>query len=351
MRLTVWGGANGVPAAAAAGVLSYPQLCLVVVALAVGGIAFTTASGAHLTGLLPRPCWAGANGRLEATFWTANSTGPPLGGLLISGFGATVTVGVDAVSFLLSAAGVSRLHSREPVPPVPAARAHPTAARHYAAELTAGWRYLLAHRQLRALLLNSQVFGGCVIACSPLLAIRMLRELHFPPWQYGLALGLPCTGGILGAALARPLAGRYGHHRVLLGFGAGRALWLGLLPLAPAGGAGLAVVILAEFGLLTCAGAFNPTFSTYRMQATDRAYLARVLAAWSITARTSQPAFTAAGGLLAAVTSVRTALAVLAGLLLTSITLLPWRPDPHPAATTNPTPHTAEHRNTHPPLA
>jgi hypothetical protein len=53
--------------------------------------------------------------------------------------------------------------------------------------------------------------------------------------------------------------------------------------------------------------------------------VARVLAAWSISTRVAQPACIAAGGMLAAVTSVRTALFVLAGVVLTSAALLPWR--------------------------
>ena len=61
------------------------------------------------------------------------------------------------------------------------------------------------------------------------------------------------------------------------------------------------------------------------MRATADAYLARVLAAWSISTRVAQPACIAAGGALAAVTSARTALFVLAGVVVTSAALLPWR--------------------------
>lgn len=308
-----------VPAAAALGALSFTQLCLVAVAQSVGAIAFQAASGAHLKALVPPDRLAAANGRFEATFWTVNTAGPPLGGLLIAAVGATTTVALDAASFLLSALGIRRLRDPEPPPPAP------TGERRRAAQLTAGWRYILRHRQLRVLFGNSLIFGGCVMATVPLITVLMLRELGYSAWQYGLMFGVGCLGGLLGALVARPLTRRYGGRRVLLVAGVAKALPLVLVPLAPPGPAGLALITLGEFLIIACAGAFNPTFATFRMRATEDGYLARVFAAWSISTRVAQPACIAAGGLLAAATSVRTALFVLAAVLLTSAALLPWR--------------------------
>jgi MFS family permease len=308
-----------IPVAAVFDRLTYTQLCLVAVAQAVGGIVFNAAGGAHLKALVPAADRGDANGRFEATFWTANSVGPPLGGVLISWLGATVTVAADSATFLLSALGIRRLRAPEPPPPVrtPAPRWR---------ELTAGWHYILTRSDLRALYFNSLVFGGCVMATAPLLAVVMLRDLGFQPWQYGLALGVPCVGGVLGSLLIRPLTRRYGERRMLLTFGAARAVWLVFLPLAGAGLTGLVIITAAQLALIVCAGAFNPTFATYRMVATADTHMSRVMSAWSISGQFIRPLFIAAGGLVAAATSARTALVVLAGLLLTSIVLLPWRP-------------------------
>ncbi|MDG4795449.1 MFS transporter [Micromonospora sp. WMMD1082] len=169
------------------------------------------------------------------------------------------------------------------------------------------------------------VFGGCITAASPLLTVFMLRDLGFAPWQYGLVLGVSALAGVAGALLARPLTGRLGPHTVLLAAGVGRCVWLGLIPLAPATVAGLTLIAVAEFGLLLFVGLFNPTFATYRMNATADEYLSRVVMAWSITSRTVQPIFIAAAGVLAAATTARTVLLVLAAILLTAIALLPWR--------------------------
>jgi hypothetical protein len=125
--------------------------------------------------------------------------------------------------------------------------------------------------------------------------------------------------------VARRLVRRAGQRRVLLGLGLLRTLGLGFLRLAPAGGGGLAVIIGAETLLLFCAGIFNPTFGTYRMEVTADDYMARVFAAWSISNKFVQPAFIAVSGLVATAIGVRATLGVLAALVIAGAGFLPWR--------------------------
>jgi MFS family permease len=312
-----------VPVAAAFDVLTYPQLCVVGVVQAAALIAFTAASGAHLKALVPVEGRAEANSKFEQTTWLTMSAGPPIGGALVSLVGATATLAVDAVSFLLSAIGIRRIQQPEPAP----------VRRTKKADLTAGWRYILRHRGLNVLFWNSQIFGGPVMMTSPLLTVLMLRDLGLAPWSYGLSLGVSCLGAVLGARLAPRLTLRYGLDRMLLVFGVLRAPWLLLLPLAPPGIAGLVVITAAETGMLLAAGAFNPSFATYRMEATEDGYMARVFTAWSITSRCVQPLFMALGGVLAAVIGIRGAMWIAGGLCLISAVVLPWkaaRPAPLP---------------------
>jgi hypothetical protein len=140
-----------------------------------------------------------------------------------------------------------------------------------------------------------------------------------------LALGLPSLAGVAGSMIVKPLTRRLGGRAVLLSFGVARNLWLWLIPLAAPSTAGLVLIIAADSLLLLCAGVFNPTFATYRMNATDDRVLSRVVLAWSISTKGVQPLFIAAAGVLAAFTSARTAVAVLAVLLAGSAALLPWR--------------------------
>ncbi|TDU89951.1 putative MFS family arabinose efflux permease [Kribbella voronezhensis] len=304
-----------VPVAAAFDLLTYVQLCVVGVLQAGALIVFNSASGAHLKALVPADGRSEANSRFEATYWTSLSVGPPIGGALVGLVGATVTLGVDAVSFLLSAIGIGRIRRPEPVPERLPTRPN----------LGSGWKYILEHRGLRALFWNSQLFGGPVMMTSPLLAVLMLRDLGMKPWQYGVALGVPCLGGVIGARLAPPLTRRFGLHRMLIVFGVLRTPWLLLLPLATPGTGGLVLIVLVETGLLIAAGAFNPSFTTYRMEATEDGFMARVQTSWAITSRTVQPAFMAAGGVLAGLTSLRATLVVAGALCLVSAFVLPWK--------------------------
>ncbi|WP_431961174.1 MFS transporter [Actinacidiphila sp. bgisy160] len=315
-----------VPVAAALGVLTFAQLCLVGVFQSAAAIVFGAASTAHLKGLVPPAERLRAASRLETTNWLSQSAGPPIGGLLVTAFGTTVSLAVDAFSFLLSALGVRRIRRPEPVPPA-RSRSHGRGR-----ELMAGWTYVLGHRGLRPLFWNAMLFGGAIMMSSPLLTVLMLRELRFAPWQYGLALGLPCLGGVLGSRLTAPLTGRLGPHRVLLLFGVLRTPWLLLLAWAPSGSLGPVVLITANTFLLLAAGVFNPSFTTYRMAATDDAVMTRVVTAWSVGSRTAQPLSMLAGGAVAAVGGVRLAIVVAGVLCLASALLLPWRALPSAAA-------------------
>jgi predicted MFS family arabinose efflux permease len=308
-----------VPLAAVLGRLTFGQLCLVGVVQTAATIAFNAASTAHLKNLVVPQARVRAAARLETTDWLSQSAGPPTGGLLITALGPTATLAVDALSFLLSALGIRRIHTPEPPPP---ARTDSPGRLH---ELASGWRHILTHPGLRPLFWNAMLFGGAIMATSPLLAVLMLRELRFTPWQYGLALGLPCLGGVMGSRLAVPLTRRLGPNRVLLLFGTLRTLWTAVPAWLPPGPLGLIALTAADTAVLFAAGVFNPAFTTYRMDATSDPLMARVVTAWSVTSKTVQPAFMTAGGLLAAVVGVRTTILIAGVLCLASTALLPWR--------------------------
>jgi hypothetical protein len=111
----------------------------------------------------------------------------------------------------------------------------------------------------------------------------------------------------------------------MLAAGTLRACWpLGLALIGPGIG-GLLLVILVEFGLITCIGVFNPVFATYRLEqiASDR--VARTLSAWSVTSNLTVAGLTALWGLLAGITSPRIAIAIAGVLLLATPLLLPRR--------------------------
>ncbi|GAA0918064.1 MFS transporter [Virgisporangium aurantiacum] len=286
LRLAALGS---VSVAAVVGLLTFVHLLTVAAVQTAAAMVFAAASGAHMKQLVP-PTWrARSTSRFETTFWIATFAGPPLGGLLLTLLGATATIAIDAVSFLASAAGIRRLRTSEP-PPAAAVNGESGTGvrgrlRGWLRETSGGWRYIAGHVVLRPLFANALVFGGAIMAAAPLTTVLMLRELGFTPLQYGFALGLPAAGGIVGSLAAPRLLRQFPLGKVLLAAGAARAVWLGLIPLAPPGTAGLIVIVAADTMLLACAGAFNPLFATYRMQATADAYMTRVATAWAVTSK------------------------------------------------------------------
>ncbi|MEU5241937.1 MFS transporter [Streptomyces lydicus] len=308
-----------VPAAFALGRLSFAQLLVVSVAVATADIAFRAASGAYLKGLVPPEDLLVANGRFESTTWTATVVGPPLGGAAMGMFGPMTTVVADAVSYLLSALGLRAIGGTEPRP------ARAGAARLRAGELLEGWRYVLAHATLRPLFFNAIVVNGLIMATEPLLAVLLLGPLGFAPWQYGLAFAAPCVGGLIGSRLAPRLVARFGQHKVMFSAGVLRACWpVGLAFVRP-GVPGLVLIMVVQFGLVTCCGLFNPVLATYRLDHTPSDRVVRTLTAWSVSSSAAIAAMTAVWGLLAALTGPRTAIAVAGVLLLATPLLLPRR--------------------------
>ncbi|WP_431993560.1 MFS transporter [Streptomyces albogriseolus] len=328
-----------IPVAMAFGRLTFIQLCVVGILQTATSVAFDAASGAHLKALVLPEHRLRANSCFETTNWISVSAGPPVGGLLIGALGAAATMVVDASSFLASALGIRRIRQPEPAPPVRAASAH------LGRDIAAGWQYLLRHPGLRPLFFNALLFGGSVMMASPLMAVLMLDDLGLAPWQYGLALGLPCLGGVLGSRLAPLLARRFGQRRTLLVSGVARTLWTILLPLTPSGAIGVFVIVTADFGLLLSAGVFNPSFTTYRMAATPDAFMSRVGTSWSVGAKTCQAAFVIAGGLIAAAAGVRGALLIAGLVCMASALLLPWR---EARFSTGPSSPSSRHRSCQP---
>ncbi|MGK8503417.1 MFS transporter [Nocardia asiatica] len=314
-----------IPVAFAFGLLSFAQLLIVSVVAAAADITFRAASGAYLKWLVPQQDLLIANARFESTTWTAQVIGPPLGGAVMGMLGPVVTVLVDAVSYLLSAVGIGAIGGSEPRP----ARNRVSGVR--VGEVLDGWRYILGHRGLRAMMAHSVLFSGLLLAAEPSLAVLLIGHLGFAPWQYGLAFAAPCVGGLIGARLAGPLATRFGHHRVMIAAATSRACWpIGLAFVGP-GIPGLVLVVVIEFGLIVCIGVCNPLMATYRLHQTPADRVLRTLSAWSITTKATTAALTALWGLLASATSPRAAIAISGALLLATPLLLPRHE--HPAAT------------------
>lgn len=317
MDVVRFGALLTIPLAYFAGRLTYVQLLVVSVVGAAANIAFTAASGAYLKQLVRPEHLLVANGRFESTTWTATAVGPTLGGAAISLLGPVVTVIANAAGFLLSALGIAAIRKPETQP----LRSADQPFR--AADLVQGWKFILADPHLRPLFWNTTAVNALIMATDPLMAVLLLGDLGWSAWQYGLAFGLPCVGGLVGARLAPRLEARYGRHRVLVTSGVLRALWpVGLFFVMP-GTAGVVLVVAVQLAMITCIGVFNPLYATERLERVPAERVGRVLVAWRVTGTGAIAALTALWGVLAAVTGTRAAVGIAGLLLLATPFLLP----------------------------
>ncbi|MBM7775454.1 MFS family permease [Actinokineospora baliensis] len=315
MDLTRFAALLTIPVAYALGALTFPHLLIVATTTATAKIASAAASGAYLRTLIPADRLLLATSRLESTTWSATVIGPPVGAAAVSFLGPVATTTLDAVSYLLSALGISAIRTPEPPRPSKVSRRW--------SDLIEGWRHIFANRPLRRHFTNTLAVNALIMAAEPQVAVLMLTHLNFPAWQYTLAFALPCTAGLLGSRLAPRLASHYTPAIVLNTTGTLRALCpLGLAFTQP-GLPGLVTVLLTQFALIISISIHTPTLAAYRLTHTTPTHHTRLLTAWSISSSLTIAATTLLWGYLAHHTTPRTAIALAGLLLLATPFLLP----------------------------
>lgn len=196
-----------VPLAWWGGVLSLGQLVVVALAAGAGRTLSQTAYPPFFASLVRREQYVEANALLSTTRSGSFVAGPAAGGLLIQVLGAPVTMLVDAVSFLFSAAMTGRVRVDERPP---ATTPDPLARR--AAQ---GFGYLWRHPYLAPSLRCCTTLNFFNLVASALVILYASRTLGLSAGVIGLALGVGAAGGLLGAVLAGRIARRIGTGRTI----------------------------------------------------------------------------------------------------------------------------------------
>ena len=226
---------GSIPVAAALGILRIEQLFVVAFLAGVLSVFFDVAYQSYLPELVERDRLTEGNGKLEASKSVAEMAGPILGSGLLQIAAAPFAIGVDAVSFVLSALFLRSIRSNR-APAVHAARAS------MLADVAEGIR-LVVHSPLL----------GPIAACSAtmnlfyqmLMAVYVLyvtTTLHLAPAFVGIILGIGSLGALAGALLASPAARRLGTGKALIA------------ATVISGLAGLGIAFSAGFGSATLAG-------------------------------------------------------------------------------------------------
>ncbi len=297
-----------VPAAWALDVLTLGYLALVAFAVGVLTVIFDVGYPAFLPSVVSRERLVDGNGALAASESAATIAGPGLGGLLVQAAGAPFALLADALSFLVSAAGLAAMRTRTPPRPRRPAR------RRLSQEIIVGLRHVRSHTLVRTIAVTSAlanfVFGGY----EAVLLVFLARQVGLSPALIGGLLALSSTGGLLGAVVAAPLSRWAGDARVLSGAALAMAAAGLVIPLTGKGG-NLLWYVAGAFVLTLGAAVFNVCARAAIQVATPEAVLGRVSASVRLLGRVTMPLGAVAAGTVAGVSTPRTALVIFMVLL------------------------------------
>ncbi len=138
----------------------------------------------------------------------ARAIGPALGGILLVSFGATVTYGIDAFSYVFVVAALI-WWKREPLGTDPLAE-------HFFGAFRAGLRYARASRDLHIILMRAAVFfifSSAIWALLPLVARSLLSGTA---GFYGILLGAVGAGAVAGALILPTLRTQFSVDGLML---------------------------------------------------------------------------------------------------------------------------------------
>lgn len=303
-----------VPLSSATGLLSMGLLYAVAVLVGTLNVCFDVGALSYVPFLVDSEHLTESNSKLMASNAIAGITGPGLAGLLIGLITAPITLTVDAVSYLFSAAGLISIRKAEPEPQPAAER--PSLLR----SIAEGFHAVYGTRLLRVLLAQSVALNVGFGAVSTVFTVYAIRVLHATPAKLGIAIGALQVGALLGAL---------GAARVKRALGMGRAMAVSILGVSAspvllllprsAGPVAMAVLIAGWLGHGGGIAVWNVNTITLRQALTPMRLLARMNATYRMVLFGALPAGAMAGGLLGSALGLRAAMVVSVAVLTTPI--------------------------------
>lgn len=218
-----------VPVAAWLQWLTIEQLFVVAGLVGAASVLFDLADNAFLPSLIERDQLMEGNSKLGVTDSVAEIGGPALAGELFQLLTAPFAIAVNAGTYLVSALLLGGIKARE-APDVPAE----DVARRWGADLTFGWRAIMAQPLVRPLLLSTMVQSLFFSFFGGLYALWAIRHLGLSPAALGVTIAVGGVGALLGAVLASRATRTLGIGPAIVVCGLVSAASAVLIPLAPA---------------------------------------------------------------------------------------------------------------------
>ena len=190
--------------------LSFPALLAIVMAYGTAGVINGAAAMSFLPRLVAPQHLQPAHARVDGADAVAMTTGPALGGLLVSALGAPIAVLADALTYLYSAAALSRIDVTEPGPKAGAT------AKHLLLEIRDGVRWVYRGSGLATLAIATHgwFIGNAIVGV--VLAPYALDDLSLTPFQFGIIGAVGGVGALIGAAITTAVGVRLGTGRTII---------------------------------------------------------------------------------------------------------------------------------------
>ncbi|GGM78578.1 MFS transporter [Lentzea pudingi] len=222
-----------------------------------------------------------ANGRLFASQSTAlQFLGPPLGGLLFA-VAVPAPFWVNALTFAIAAALVTKMRTSHDKPPVrPKARE--------------GLRWLLNHKALRTITVVSATTNLCIAMTMATLVLFAQQRLGLTNAGFGAFLATLACGGVAGGLFAERLISRY-RYTISATVVLIPLMWLGIATVAHD------LVTVAVFAVVSsfCTAVWGVATASFRQRTVPTELLGRVSSAQTLITWGVQPVGALLGGLTA----------------------------------------------------
>jgi predicted MFS family arabinose efflux permease len=229
------------------------------------------------------------------------TVGSIAGGLLVAGVGAGWAIGIDALTYLLSAWFLVRLRPQTAVP-------DEAAGESFITDLKAGWHEFRSHDWLWVMVLGASVFLFIVEAPLQVLGPVVAQDVYDGARTWGFAAAAMGVGQVIGGALAL----RWRPRRPLLIVAAGMSLTA--LPVAMLAFEAPLVFLLVGTAVLGVEwGLYDPFWMTVMQQHVAPEMLSRVVSYDYLGSLSMYPLGLAVAGPLADQLGIETVLLISAG--------------------------------------
>jgi MFS family permease len=293
-----------IPVAAIAGWLSIPQLIVVAFLASILSTFHNVADNAYLPTVVDREQLVAANSALSASGSVAEVSAFSIGGVLVQVLTAPIAIAVDAVSFVVSAVILGTIRRPEARPTTREERTP------ILSEIVDGLRPIRHSPILRTVILAGSGAHLLWGAFGAVYLVFATEELGLGPATIGLIAAVGGISSLVGALIATRTTRRIGvGPAILLGLVA-FTLGNALIPLAPAGSAGLAIAFLVGQQLIGDIGATLEEITELSLiQSTvPNALLGRVNSAYDFLTHLALLAGTVGAGLIGEWVGLRQAL-------------------------------------------